>query len=109
MFRKARVVLAGARPTTSIRTPNRTRAKPIVPPMTRVHVPVSMPLILAGRRPGSAVVRELQGDAEVLLLEQRLDGLQIVPLLAGDPQLVALDLRLHALGAVLADLLADQL
>src|SRR4029453_4325965 len=57
----------------------------------------------------SAVVRELQRYAEVFLLEQGDHGLQIVPLLAGDPQLVALDLRLNALGALVADLLADRL
>jgi hypothetical protein len=36
-------------------------------------------------------------------------GLQVVLLLGRDPQLVALDLRLHALGALLADHLADLL
>src|SRR5262245_32721964 len=40
----------------------------------------------------SAVVRELQGDAEVLLLEQRDHGLQVVALLRRDPKLVTLDL-----------------
>src|SRR5690606_12648345 len=57
----------------------------------------------------SAVVGELERDAEVLALEQGDDRLQVILLLAGDPQLVALDLRLHALGPAVADGLADRL
>src|SRR5215813_12733794 len=45
------------------------------------------------------VVGELQGDAEVLLLEHRDDRLQVVLLLGGDAELIALDLRLDALRA----------
>src|SRR5581483_11355072 len=40
-------------------------------------------------------VHELQGDAEVVLLDGPDDGLEVVLLLAGDPNLVALDLALH--------------
>src|SRR5512133_2443033 len=41
-----------------------------------------------------AEVRELEGDAEVLLLEGGDGRLQVVALLAADPQLLALDLAL---------------
>src|SRR4051812_24218960 len=58
---------------------------------------------------GSAVVGELQGEVELLALEQGDDGLQVVLLLAGDAQLVALDLRLNALRALIADDLGDLL
>src|SRR5947207_3032645 len=57
----------------------------------------------------SPIVRELQRDPEVRLLQQRDDRLEIVLLLPGDAQLVALDLRLHPLGPLVADLLADRL
>src|SRR5262245_25596982 len=63
----------------------------------------------APRRSWSAVVRELQGDAEVGLLEQADHVLQVVLLLARHPALAALDLRLNALRALIADLLADRL
>src|SRR5436190_24138456 len=55
------------------------------------------------------VVGELQGDPEVLALEQRDDVLQVVLLLAGHAKLVALDLRLDTLGSLVADLLGDLL
>src|SRR5258705_3115635 len=42
-------------------------------------------------RPRSAVVRELDGDAEVLLADHRHHLLQVVLALAGDPHLVFLD------------------
>jgi heat shock protein HtpX len=57
----------------------------------------------------SAVVGELQGEVELLALQQRDHRLQVVLLLGRHPQLVALDLRLHALGALVADELADLL
>src|SRR5213593_2298346 len=43
------------------------------------------------RRGSVTEVRELHGDAEVVLAEQRHDRLQLVLLLARDPQLVTLD------------------
>src|SRR5947207_13159496 len=55
------------------------------------------------------VVDELQGQAEVRLLEQGDHGLQVVLLLAADPQLVTLDLRLYPTRPLVADLLADRL
>src|SRR5690349_11808496 len=72
---------------------------------------------LSGEEPLSArpepdrlpVVGELQGDAEVGLLQQRDDRLEVILLLGADPQLVALDLGLHALRALVADPLADRL
>ncbi|MTB88222.1 hypothetical protein GGQ26_07650 [Aeromicrobium sp. zg-629] len=66
----------------------------------------------AGRRrraPSSAVVGELHREVEVGALHQRDDLLQVVTGLARDAQLVALDLHLDALGALVADQLADLL
>src|SRR5690606_3795118 len=60
----------------------------------------------AGRLP---VVDELQIDVEVGALEQCDDRLQIVATLRLPAQFVALDLALHALGALVADDLADLL
>src|SRR5205807_9138717 len=59
-----------------------------------------------GIRPncGSAVVRELQGDAEVLLLEGLDDRLEVVPGLAGHPEAVALHLALDLDGQALDEL-----
>src|SRR5690606_8253305 len=59
--------------------------------------------------PGSAVVRELDGEVEVGALHQCDDGLQVVARLARHAQLVALDLHLDALGALIADELAQLL
>src|SRR5690606_32682498 len=70
------------------------------------------PLLLvidAVPRAVSAVVGELERDVEVLALEQPDDLLEVVALLAGDAKLVALDLRFDALGALVADDLADLL
>src|SRR3954454_22067410 len=96
--------------------PNTPRTTPANPPTTMVHVLALIASVCRRSRPGgaksrgwSAIVGELQGDAEVLGLEQVDHGLQVVLLLAGDPQLVALDLGLHALRALVADLLADRL
>src|SRR5690606_379830 len=55
------------------------------------------------------VVDELQVDVEVAALEQGDHGLQVVAALGLHAQLVALDLALHALGALVADDLADLL
>src|SRR5690606_27518459 len=57
----------------------------------------------------SAVVDELQVDVQIAALEQGDDGLQIVAALGLHAQLVALDLALDALGALVADDLADLL
>ena len=54
-----------------------------------------------------AEVVELQGDAEVDLLEAGDHGLEVVALLAGDPDLIALGLRLDALEAEVLDGLVD--
>src|SRR4051794_37699234 len=96
--------------------PNTARTIPATPPTTMVHVLALIASVCRRSRPGgaksrgwSAIVGELQGDAEVLGLEQVDHGLQVVLLLAGDPQLVALDLGLYALRALVADLLADRL
>ena len=50
-----------------------------------------------------AEVVELQGDAEVVLLQLGDHLLEVVALLAADPQLVALGLRLDALEAEVLD------
>src|SRR5207249_6336457 len=47
------------------------------------------------RRGSVTEVRELHGDAEIVLAEELRDRLQLVLLLAGDAQLVALDRDLH--------------
>ena len=57
----------------------------------------------------SAVVLELQRDAEVGLAQHRDDGLKVVALLRRDPHRVALHLRLHALRPVGLDPLDDRL
>src|SRR5207245_5710801 len=49
----------------------------------------------------AAIIRELERDAEVLVLQHRDDLLQIVAVLAGDTHLVFLDRGLHADLAVL--------
>src|SRR5690606_18312392 len=59
------------------------------------------------RQSTSAVVHELEGDLEVLALQQRDHGLQVVAALGGDAQLVALDPCLDALGALVPDDLRD--
>src|SRR6185437_8425499 len=53
--------------------------------------------------PGSAAVGELQGEVEVLALEQAHHRLQVVLALGGDAQLLALHLGLDALGALVPD------
>src|SRR6476469_8081465 len=58
---------------------------------------------------GSAVVGELHRELVVLAAHQLLHGLQVVALLAADAELVALHLHLDALGAFVADQLADLL
>src|SRR5688500_2571499 len=63
----------------------------------------------ARRAWASAVVDELERDAEVGLLEHRDDRLQVVLLLGRHAQLVALDLGLHALRGLVTDALADRL
>ncbi len=55
------------------------------------------------------VVHELQGDLEVLALEQSDHFLQVVALLARNPEFFALDLCLDALGTLVADGLGDLL
>src|SRR5690606_32645865 len=56
-----------------------------------------------------AVVDELQGDVEVLALEEGDDLLEVVLLLGADPQLVTLDLSLDALRALIPHDLGDLL
>src|SRR5262245_16311755 len=84
-------------PTSSRRTPRPKSASPASAP-SRTPDP-----------PGASVaeVGELEGDAEVLLLQLPDDVLQRVALLAGDAQLVALHLVLDALQADALDVLAD--
>src|SRR5262249_42240725 len=55
------------------------------------------------------VVGELQGEVEVLGLEQADDGLQVVLLLGRHPELFALDLRAHPAGPLVPDDLGDRL
>ena len=57
----------------------------------------------------SAVVDELDGEVEVLALDQGLDGLQVVAALAGHAEFLALDLGLDALRALVADQLGQLL
>src|SRR6516164_4479626 len=57
----------------------------------------------------SAVVGELQGEVEVLGLEQADDGLEVVLLLRRDPEFLALDLGTDAAGALVPDDLGDLL
>src|SRR6185437_6070163 len=60
--------------------------------------------LLTGRPyPSSAVVGELDGEVEVLGLEQADHGLQVVPALGRHAQLLALHLGLHALRALVPD------
>src|SRR5207247_9270934 len=57
---------------------------------------LGQPRVRRWRRRGSVTeVRELHGDAEVVLAEQRHDRLQLVPLLPAAAHLVALDGDLH--------------
>src|SRR4051794_35108000 len=60
-----------------------------------------------GRPASIPEIRELQGDAEVLLLQRRDHRLQVVSLLAGHPHLLALGLRRDALGAFALDEAVD--
>src|SRR2546422_709734 len=61
----------------------------------------------ADASPLVAEVLELQGNAEVVLLQRGDDRLQVVALLAGDPDLLSLRLRLDALGGCVLDRLVD--
>src|SRR3954470_18984884 len=69
--------------------------------MSRCCVPPRRPRALP-------VVRELQRNVEVGLLEEADYRLQVVLLLRAHPQLVALDLSLHALGSLVPDALRDR-
>src|SRR5688572_25231535 len=60
-------------------------------------------------RSGSAVVGQLHREVVDGALDQGDDRLEVVALLRGDPDLLALDLDLDALGALVADQLADLL
>src|SRR5262252_8195265 len=64
---------------------------------------------MAWMRAVSPVVGELQGEVEVLGLEQADDGLQVVLFLRRHPEFLALDLRAHPAGPLVPDDLGDLL
>ena len=76
------------------------------PTEDRIAPPPRREWELAGRA-SVAEVLELQGDAEVAVLQRRDDGLEVVALLAGDAELIALGLGLDALQAEVLDELVE--